>query len=46
MLAVVHSHLDQPAAPSEADHVSCEAFGLTLHILEVRKDDDEKVRSG
>ncbi|MCO7610566.1 C40 family peptidase [Pseudomonas chlororaphis] len=46
VLAVVHSHLDQPAAPSEADHVSCEVFGLTWHILEVPKDDDEKVRSG
>ncbi|MBJ2345587.1 MULTISPECIES: C40 family peptidase [Pseudomonas] len=46
ILAVVHSHPDYPATPSEADRVSCEASGLLWHILEVRKDDDDVVRAG
>lgn len=46
VLAVVHSHPDYPAAPSEADRVSCEASGLPWHILEVRKGDDGELRAG
>lgn len=43
VLAVVHSHVDMPAQPSEADLVSCEATGLPWHIVSVGRDagDDE-----
>lgn len=38
VLAVVHSHVDVPAKPTEADLVSCEAHGLPWHIVSVCQD--------
>lgn len=38
VLAVVHSHVDQDAQPSEADLVSCEATALPWHIVAVGQD--------
>jgi len=38
-IAVVHSHPDAPATPSEADMVSCEATGMPWHILSWPADD-------
>lgn len=35
VLAVVHSHIDRDAQPSELDLVSCEATGLPWHIVSV-----------
>lgn len=39
VVAVIHSHPDAPATPSEADLVSCEATGLPWHILSWPADD-------
>lgn len=38
VLAVVHSHVDVPARPSESDLVSCEATGLPWFIVSVGQD--------
>ena len=35
VLALVHSHPNAPATPSDADKVQCEASGLTWHIISV-----------
>lgn len=39
ILAVVHSHPNASARPSEADLVACEASGMTWHILSCPGDD-------
>jgi proteasome lid subunit RPN8/RPN11 len=39
IVAVVHSHPNATAAPSEADRVSCEASGLRWHIISWPGDD-------
>jgi len=41
VLAVVHSHVNSTAQPSEVDLVSCEAAGLPWHIVAVAQDAGE-----
>jgi cell wall-associated NlpC family hydrolase len=43
ILAVVHSHPDAPAQPSEADRASCEATGLPWVIVSVREGQFEEL---
>src|SRR5690606_23194701 len=41
ILAVVHSHIDRDAQPSEADLVACEGTGVPWHIAAVSKEAGE-----
>lgn len=43
VLAIVHSHIDRDAYPSEADKVSCEQTELPWHIVSVGCDVDEEL---
>lgn len=44
--AVIHSHPDVPAQPSEADRVACEGSGLPWFIVAVSRNDGGDVTAG
>ncbi|QEA10905.1 tail assembly protein K [Bordetella phage vB_BbrS_PHB09] len=46
VIAVVHSHPDEAAEPSEADRVTCETSGVPWVILEVRGDGEGQAVTG
>jgi len=46
VLALVHSHPDAAATPSDADRVMCEHSGLTWHIVSVGQVDGEAPECG
>lgn len=46
ILAVIHSHVNTSARPSQSDLVSCEAQDLPWHIVSVYKDAGEEPRIG
>ncbi|KAF1043067.1 MAG: hypothetical protein GAK35_02387 [Herbaspirillum frisingense] len=43
VVAIVHSHPDAPASPSQGDRVSCEESALTWHIVRVDGTEGEVV---